>query len=152
MKLCGFDVGLDKPFFLIAGPCVIESREMALETAAALKDICAELAIPFIYKSSYDKANRSSDQSFRGFGIDAGLTILDKVKKVWMDGEFVDWDDAKVHVLTHGLHYGTGVFEGIRAYDTTRGPAICPSFVTWPMTKAAISAEPKLSTCTPLYR
>ncbi len=81
MKLCGFDVGLDKPFFLIAGPCVIESREMALETAAALKDICAELAIPFIYKSSYDKANRSSGQSFRGMGMEKGLEILDEVRE-----------------------------------------------------------------------
>ena len=81
MKLCGFDVGLDKPFFLIAGPCVIESREMALETAAALKEICAELAIPFIYKSSYDKANRSSGQSFRGMGMEKGLEILAEVRE-----------------------------------------------------------------------
>ncbi|GEC94080.1 2-dehydro-3-deoxyphosphooctonate aldolase [Zoogloea ramigera] len=81
MKLCGFDVGLDKPFFLIAGPCVIESREMALETAAALKDICAELAIPFVYKSSYDKANRSSGQSFRGMGMEKGLEILAEVRE-----------------------------------------------------------------------
>ena len=81
MKLCGFDVGLDKPFFLIAGPCVIESREMALETAAALKDICAELAIQFIYKSSYDKANRSSGQSFRGMGMEKGLEILAEVRE-----------------------------------------------------------------------
>ena len=81
MQLCGFDVGLDKPFFLIAGPCVIESREMALETAAALKDICAELAIPFIYKSSYDKANRSSGQSFRGMGMEKGLEILAEVRE-----------------------------------------------------------------------
>lgn len=81
MKLCGFDVGLDKPFFLIAGPCVIESREMALETAAALKEICAELAIPFIYKSSYDKANRSSGKSFRGMGMEKGLEILAEVRE-----------------------------------------------------------------------
>ena len=75
MKLCGFDVGIDKPFFLIAGPCVIESREMAFETATALKDICGELGIPFIYKSSYDKANRSSGKSYRGMGMDeVGLT------------------------------------------------------------------------------
>jgi len=81
MKLCGFDVGLDKPFFLIAGPCVIESREMAFETAAALKEICAELAIPFIYKSSYDKANRSSGTSYRGMGMEKGLEILAEVRK-----------------------------------------------------------------------
>lgn len=81
MKLCGFDVGLDKPFFLIAGPCVIESREMALETAAQLKEICAELAIPFIYKSSYDKANRSSGKSYRGLGMEKGLAILAEVRE-----------------------------------------------------------------------
>lgn len=81
MKLCGFDVGLDKPFFLIAGPCVIESREMAFETAAALKEICAELAIPFIYKSSYDKANRSSGTSYRGMGMEKGLEILAEVRE-----------------------------------------------------------------------
>ena len=81
MKLCGFDVGLDKPLFLIAGPCVIESEQMALETAGRLKEICQELGIPFIYKSSYDKANRSSGKSFRGFGMEAGLKILAEVKK-----------------------------------------------------------------------
>lgn len=81
MKLCGFDVGLDKPLFLIAGPCVIESEQMALDTAGQLKEICAALNLPFIYKSSYDKANRSSGKSFRGFGVDAGLKILSEVKK-----------------------------------------------------------------------
>lgn len=81
MRLCGFDVGLDKPLFLIAGPCVIESEQMALDTAGQLKEICQRLGIPFIYKSSYDKANRSSGKSFRGFGMDAGLKILEKVKE-----------------------------------------------------------------------
>ncbi|QAU35104.1 3-deoxy-8-phosphooctulonate synthase [Janthinobacterium sp. 17J80-10] len=81
MKLCGFDVGLDKPFFLIAGPCVIESREMAFDTAGRLKEITAELGIPFIYKSSFDKANRSSGTSFRGLGMEKGLEILADVKK-----------------------------------------------------------------------
>ena len=81
MKLCGFDAGLDHPLFLIAGPCVIESREMAMETAGRLKELCAEIGISFIYKSSYDKANRSSGKSFRGKGIDEGLKILDEVKK-----------------------------------------------------------------------
>ena len=80
MKLCGFEVGLDHPFFLIAGPCVIESEQMALDTAGKLKEICNELQINFIYKSSYDKANRSSGKTFRGFGMDAGLQILEKVK------------------------------------------------------------------------
>jgi 2-dehydro-3-deoxyphosphooctonate aldolase (KDO 8-P synthase) len=81
MNLCGFRVGLDQPLFLIAGPCVIESRQMALDTAGALKEICAALAIPFIYKSSYDKANRSSSKSFRGLGIEQGLDILAEVKR-----------------------------------------------------------------------
>ena len=80
MKLCGFEVGLNRPLFLIAGPCVIESEQMALDTAGKLKEICLELGIPFIYKSSYDKANRSSGKSFRGFGLDEGLRILQKVK------------------------------------------------------------------------
>lgn len=80
MKLCNFDVGLDKPLFLIAGPCVIESEQMALDTAGQLKEICNALQIYFIYKSSYDKANRSSGKTFRGFGMEAGLKILEKVK------------------------------------------------------------------------
>ncbi len=81
MKLCGFDVGLGHPLFLIAGPCVIESREMALDTAGTLKEICNDLGVHFIYKSSYDKANRSSGKSFRGLGMDRGLDILAEVKK-----------------------------------------------------------------------
>lgn len=81
MKLCGFEIGLDRPFFLIAGPCVIESRQLAIDTAGALKEMTAELGIPFIYKSSYDKANRSSSSSFRGLGMEKGLDILADVKK-----------------------------------------------------------------------
>lgn len=81
MKLCGFDVGLDRPFFLIAGPCVIESHQLAIDTAGTLKEIAQELGIPFIYKSSYDKANRSSGDSFRGLGMETGLEILADVKK-----------------------------------------------------------------------
>jgi 2-dehydro-3-deoxyphosphooctonate aldolase (KDO 8-P synthase) len=80
MKLCNFEAGLDQPLFLIAGPCVIESAQMAIDTAGALQEICRELNLPFIYKSSYDKANRSSGKSFRGFGMDAGLKILADVK------------------------------------------------------------------------
>ncbi|HEX8989080.1 MAG TPA: 3-deoxy-8-phosphooctulonate synthase [Rhodocyclaceae bacterium] len=81
MKLCGFEAGIDRPLFLIAGPCVIESRQLALDTAGQLKEICARLGIPFIYKSSYDKANRSSSKSFRGLGMEQGLDILAEVKK-----------------------------------------------------------------------
>lgn len=81
MKLCGFEVGLDRPMFLIAGPCVVESREMALNTAGKLKEIAAAVGVPFIYKSSYDKANRSSSKSFRGLGMDTGLQILAEVRK-----------------------------------------------------------------------
>jgi 2-dehydro-3-deoxyphosphooctonate aldolase (KDO 8-P synthase) len=81
MKLCGFEAGLDRPLFLIAGPCVIESQQMALDTAGRLKEITAELGIPFIYKSSFDKANRSSGTSFRGLGMEKGLEILAEVKK-----------------------------------------------------------------------
>jgi len=80
VKLCNFEVGLDQPLFLIAGPCVIESRQMAFDTAGMLKEICHELEIPFIYKSSFDKANRSSIHSYRGLGIDEGLDILAAVK------------------------------------------------------------------------
>ena len=80
MKLCGFEVGLDKPFFLIAGPCVIESRQMAFDTAGLLKEITAALGIPFIYKSSFDKANRSSGASYRGPGMDEGLKILADIR------------------------------------------------------------------------
>ncbi|AYY97702.1 3-deoxy-8-phosphooctulonate synthase [Burkholderia multivorans] len=81
MKLCDFEVGLDKPFFLIAGTCVVESEQMTIDTAGRLKEICAKLNIPFIYKSSYDKANRSSGKSFRGLGMDEGLRILSEVKR-----------------------------------------------------------------------
>ncbi len=80
MKLCGFEVGLTHPIFLIAGPCVIESKQMAIDTAGQLKEITSKLGIPFIYKSSYDKANRSSNKTFRGFGMEQGLKILDEVR------------------------------------------------------------------------
>jgi 2-dehydro-3-deoxyphosphooctonate aldolase (KDO 8-P synthase) len=81
MRLCGFEVGLDRPLFLIAGPCVIESEALALETAARLKDITGRLGVPFIYKSSFDKANRSSGASYRGPGLDEGLRILERVRR-----------------------------------------------------------------------
>ncbi len=89
MKLCGFDVGLSQPFFLIAGPCVIESRQMAFDTAGQLQEITTALGIPFIYKSSFDKANRSSGTSYRGPGMDEGLQILADVRS-----------ELKVPVLT----------------------------------------------------
>ena len=81
MKLCGFEVGLDQPFFLIAGTCVVESEQMTIDVAGRLKEITQKLGIPFIYKSSFDKANRSSGKSYRGPGMDEGLRILGEVKK-----------------------------------------------------------------------
>lgn len=81
MKLCGFDIGLDQPFFLIAGPCVVESEQLQMDTAGALKEIAAKLGIPFIFKSSFDKANRSSGTSFRGPGREKGLEIMAKIKR-----------------------------------------------------------------------
>lgn len=81
MRLCGFEVGLDRPLFLIAGPCVIESEQLALDTAGQLQELTGQLGIPFIYKSSFDKANRSSGQSFRGPGLEQGLKILESVKR-----------------------------------------------------------------------
>jgi 2-dehydro-3-deoxyphosphooctonate aldolase (KDO 8-P synthase) len=81
MKLCGFEVGLDQPLFLIAGPCVVESEQLQVDVAGRLKEICAALKVPFVFKSSYDKANRSSSQSFRGLGMDEGLRILGEVKR-----------------------------------------------------------------------
>lgn len=81
MRLCNFEAGTDQPLFLIAGPCVIESEQLALDTAGTLKEITAELGIPFIFKSSYDKANRSSHESYRGPGIEQGLAVLKKVKE-----------------------------------------------------------------------
>lgn len=111
MRLCGFEVGIDKPFFLIAGPCVIESEEMALETAGYLKEICSQLNIPFIYKSSFDKANRSSISSYRGPGFEKGLMILEKVKK-----------QVGVSVLTD-VHEDTPLVEVSSVVDVLQTPA-----------------------------
>jgi len=111
MNLCGFKVGLDAPFFLIAGPCVIESEELALSTASDLKQITGELGIPFIYKSSFDKANRSSGTSFRGPGMEEGLRILQKVK-----------DEVKVPVLTD-VHEDTPLDEVSSVVDVLQTPA-----------------------------
>jgi 2-dehydro-3-deoxyphosphooctonate aldolase (KDO 8-P synthase) len=81
MKLCGFDVGLDRPLFLIAGPCTAESLELCVEVAGHMKDVCRRLGVPYIFKASYDKANRSSGKSVRGPGVDAGLKLLDEVRR-----------------------------------------------------------------------
>ncbi|MBT9475675.1 3-deoxy-8-phosphooctulonate synthase [Polaromonas sp.] len=94
MKLCGFDIGLDQPFFLIAGPCVIESEQLQMDTAGTLKEITSALGIPFIFKSSFDKANRSSGSTFRGPGIDQGLAILAKVKRELQLPVLTDIHDA----------------------------------------------------------
>ena len=111
MKLCGFEAGLQAPFFLIAGPCVIESEALALSTANELKQLTAELGIPFIYKSSFDKANRSSADSFRGPGMEEGLRILEKVKQ-----------EVGVPVLTD-VHEDTPLDEVAAVVDVLQTPA-----------------------------
>jgi 2-dehydro-3-deoxyphosphooctonate aldolase (KDO 8-P synthase) len=111
MKLCGFEVGLDQPLFLIAGPCVVESEQMALDTAGSLKEIAARLGIPFIYKSSFDKANRSSGESFRGPGLEQGLRVLEKVKA-----------QIDVPVLTD-VHEDTPLGEVAGVVDVLQTPA-----------------------------
>lgn len=111
MNLCGFEVGLNQPLFLIAGPCVIESEQLALETAGILKEMTQKLGIPFIYKSSFDKANRSSHESFRGPGIEEGLKILQKVKQ-----------QIGVPVLTD-VHEDTPLAEVASVVDVLQTPA-----------------------------
>jgi 2-dehydro-3-deoxyphosphooctonate aldolase (KDO 8-P synthase) len=111
MKLCGFDVGLHRPFFLIAGPCVVESEQLQMDTAGQLKEITSALGIPFIFKSSYDKANRSSGTSFRGPGMEKGLQILAKVKK-----------ELKVPVITD-VHTEAEVAEVAKVVDVLQTPA-----------------------------
>lgn len=111
MKLCHFQVGLNEPFFLIAGPCVIESESLVIETAGMLKEITQQLNIPFIFKSSFDKANRSSVDSFRGLGINQGLKILERVKQ-----------DIKVPVLTD-VHEDTPLNEVAAVVDVLQTPA-----------------------------
>jgi 2-dehydro-3-deoxyphosphooctonate aldolase (KDO 8-P synthase) len=111
MKLCGFEAGLDQPLFLIAGPCVIESEQLALDTAGQLKELTAELGVPFIYKSSFDKANRSSHESFRGPGMEEGLRILQTVK-----------EQIDVPVLTD-VHEDTPLNEVAAVVDVLQTPA-----------------------------
>ena len=111
MKLCGFDAGNTQPIFLIAGTCVVESEAMALDTAGALKEICADLGVPFIYKSSFDKANRSSSSSFRGPGMEEGLRILAEVKR-----------QIEVPILTD-VHEDTAMDEVADVVDVLQTPA-----------------------------
>ncbi len=111
MKLCGFDIGLDKPFFLIAGPCVIESEQLQMDTAGTLKEITVSLGIPFIFKSSYDKANRSSGTTFRGPGMLKGLEILAKVKR-----------ELGVSILTD-VHSETDIAAVAAVVDVLQTPA-----------------------------
>ena len=111
MKLCNFEVGLEQRFFLIAGTCVIESEQMTIDTAGYLKELTDRLGIPFIYKSSFDKANRSSHESFRGLGVEKGLEILEKVKK-----------QIGVPVLTD-VHEDTPLAEVASVVDIMQTPA-----------------------------
>ena len=111
MKLCGFEAGLDQPLFLIAGPCVIESRELAIEVAGRLKETCAGLGMPFIFKSSYDKANRSSGRSYRGLGREKGLAILAEVKQA-----------VGVPVLTD-VHEASEIADAAAVADVLQTPA-----------------------------
>lgn len=111
MKLCGFDIGLNQPFFLIAGPCVIESEQLQMDTAGTLKEITSALGIPFIFKSSFDKANRSSGSTFRGPGIDQGLEILAKVKR-----------ELKLPVLTD-IHEASQIAQVASVADVLQTPA-----------------------------
>jgi 2-dehydro-3-deoxyphosphooctonate aldolase (KDO 8-P synthase) len=112
MKLCDFEVGLDQPLFLMAGPCVIESEQLALDTAGELQQICKDLHVPFIYKSSFDKANRSSSKSFRGLGVDKGLAILQKVRS-----------SLNVPVVTD-VHEDTPLDEVASVVDVLQTPAL----------------------------
>jgi len=111
MKICNFEAGLDKPFFLLAGPCVIESEQLAIDTAGTLKEICEKLSIPFVFKSSFDKANRTSIDSFRGLGMEKGLEILQAVK-----------DQLGVPVITD-VHEDTPMDEVASVVDIIQTPA-----------------------------
>ena len=112
MKLCGHEVGLAQPFFLIAGPCVVESEQLQMDVAGALKEMTAALGIPFIFKSSYDKANRTSDRGFRGLGAERGLEILAKVKR-----------ELQVHIITD-VHNEAEVAAASAVVDVLQTPAL----------------------------
>ena len=126
MNLCGFEVGIDQPLFLIAGPCVIESQQLALDTAGVLKEITEKLDIPFVYKSSFDKANRSSHQSFRGLGLDQGLRILESVRQ-----------QIGVPVLTD-VHENTPFLEVAEVVDVIQTPAMLCRQTDFIMNAAAV--------------
>ncbi|HXU54872.1 MAG TPA: 3-deoxy-8-phosphooctulonate synthase, partial [Casimicrobiaceae bacterium] len=111
MNLCGFEVGLNRPLFLIAGPCVVESEQLQIDVAGQLKEICTALSVPFVFKSSYDKANRSSSQSFRGVGMDEGLRILSEVRR-----------QIGVPVLTD-VHAEDEIADAAAAVDVLQTPA-----------------------------
>src|SRR5438270_4254286 len=111
MRLCGFEVGLDRPLFLIAGPCVVESEQLQIDVAGRLKEICAGLGVPLVFKSSYDKANRSSSKSFRGLGMEEGLRILAEVKR-----------QVGVPVLTD-VHAEDEIAEAAAVVDVLQTPA-----------------------------
>jgi len=111
VNLCGFEVGLNRPLFLIAGPCVVESEQLQIDVAGQLKEICAALSVPFVFKSSYDKANRSSSQSFRGVGMDEGLRILSEVRR-----------QIGVPVLTD-VHAEDEIADAAAAVDVLQTPA-----------------------------
>lgn len=111
MKLCGFEIGLEQPFFLIAGPCVVESEQLQMDTAGTLREITSSLGIPFIFKSSYDKANRSSGTTFRGPGMQKGLEILAKVKK-----------ELNLPILTD-VHNESEIAEVAKVVDVLQTPA-----------------------------
>ncbi|WP_431097122.1 3-deoxy-8-phosphooctulonate synthase [Polaromonas aquatica] len=112
MKLCGFDIGLNQPFFLIAGPCVVESEQLQMDAAGTLKEITSSLGIPFIFKSSFDKANRTSETAFRGLGTEKGLEILAKVKK-----------EIGVPVLTD-IHSEDQIAQVAKVVDVLQTPAL----------------------------
>ena len=112
MNLCGFDIGLDKPFFLIAGPCVVESEQLQMDTAGTLKEITSSLGIPFIFKSSFDKANRTSESAYRGLGMDKGLEILAKVRR-----------ETGVPVLTD-IHREDQIAQVAAVVDVLQTPAL----------------------------
>ena len=162
MKLCGYDVGLDRPFFLIAGPCVVESRQLQVDVAGELKTICADLGIPFIFKSSYDKANRTSHASYRGPGIDEGLRVLADVKRhvevpVLTDVHAIDEIPAAAAVvdvlqtpafLCRQTDFIQAVASAGKPVNIKKGQFLAPEDMTQVVTKArAVSGADNILVC-----